>query len=361
MKVTVSNNKIPIHSETPIQKNFGKKDLVLWNNPYEIHMKIDPPNNLFAIIAVDTRYDKEVSFGGTRFAYYNSTYEAIEDAKKLAYSMSYKALFTKLPFRGSKVVLMRPRHSFDRKNYFLEFGKYIDSFKGKLFTGCDVGTTQKDMEIASLTSKYIINKVDPLSIATALSVKEAIMEGVNFKLGKEDLKDLRVLVQGIGKVGRFLALALKEAGARVSISDLDQKLLGSFAQDNDFEAIDSKSIFKKEYDVFAPSAIGGVINPSSLRKLKCKILCGAANNVLATPSMDLELHTKGILYIPDFIANVGGALVAGLTHLGKDETVAENWIKNTLPNRLRDILIYASKKNLPTEYAAKYILGKNFI
>jgi len=344
-------------------KLFGKNIDVLLNHQYDIHMKIEPQENLIAVVAIDTRSPHPTSFGGTRFSHYFSLSDGIKDAQKLAHAMTYKALFANLPFAGGKAVLFKPYHPIDRKNYFSIFGRYIESLNGKIITGCDSGVTQCDMRIASMHTKFISPVVkegdfDGLSWITALGVQHSMIAGIKFKFNKSELTGLRILVQGIGKVGKFLAKLLKDQEAQVTITDINMKDAIQFAEEHNLEVIDPNHVLHRKYDIFAPCAIGGIVNNKTFSKLKCSIICGAANNVLASPDMDEKLYENGILYVPDFAANVGGAVFAGMSYLGKTLQCAENWIKDNLENKITEILQYSEKNNLPTEQSVKYLLEK---
>lgn len=342
---------------------FTKKSDVILEHPCEIFLRLIPEENFFAIVAIDKTANHPTAFGGTRFAHYASLSDGIKDAQKLARAMTYKAAFANLPFSGGKVVLIKPSVPIDRSRYFSVFGKYIESINGKMVTGCDSGVNQEDMKVASQFCRYLTpdpqgEGFDGLSWITALGVKSSLDAAVKFKLKKDTVKGMRVLVQGIGKVGWFLAKLLKENGAIVTVTDINMKLAQEFASECGFEVIEPALMFDKEYDIFAPCAIGGVVSESSLSSLKCHIICGAANNILANLEMDTTLFKKDILYVPDFAANVGGAVFAGMNYLGKTLDQAEHWIMNNLEKKITDILSYSQEHKLPTEKSAKHLLNK---
>ncbi|MBX9786197.1 MAG: amino acid dehydrogenase [Alphaproteobacteria bacterium] len=363
-------NISPIKSTGSLEKIIRKDDKifmenidVLLNHQYDIHMRIEPQENLIAVVAIDKRSPHPTAFGGTRLSHYSSLSDGIKDAQKLAHAMTYKALFANLPFAGGKVVLFKPPHPIDRESYFSTFGRYIESLNGKMITGCDSGVTQDDMRITAMHTKFISPVVnegefDGLSWITALGVRHSMIAGIKFKFNKNEITGLRILIQGIGKVGKFLAKHLKDHGAQVTIADINMKDAIQFAKKYDLEVINPNHIFQREYDILSPCAIGGVVNNKTLSNLKCSIICGAANNVLASPDMDERLHRNGILYIPDFAANVGGAVFAGMNYLGKSLQCAENWIKDNLQNKITEILQYSQKYNIPTEQSVKYLIEK---
>jgi leucine dehydrogenase len=277
----------------------------------ELHFKLDKSTQLRAIVAIhDSRLGP--ALGGCRFIEYDSDDAAITDALRLARGMTYKAALAGLAHGGGKSVIVKPKRHFDRVALFSAFGRFIEDLRGHYITAEDSGTGLEDMEIIRTQTKNVTG-IDPShggsgdpSPFTALGVRRGIEACVKFKLGKSDLKDVHVAVQGVGHVGYHLCKELHAQGAKLTVADVDK--LKSERAKREFGAsittIDE--VANVECDVFAPCALGAGINDTTIPQLKAKIVAGAANNQLAEPRHGDDLHARGIVYAPDYAINAGG-------------------------------------------------------
>jgi leucine dehydrogenase len=277
----------------------------------EVHFKLDKSTHLRAIVAIhDSRMGP--ALGGCRFIEYDSDEAALTDALRLARGMTYKAALAGLAHGGGKSVIVKPKRHFDRVALFRAFGRFIEDLRGHYITAEDSGTGLEDMEIIRTQTKNVTG-IDPShggsgdpSPFTALGVRRGIEACVKFKLGKPDLKDVHVAVQGVGHVGYHLCKELHAQGAKLTVADVDK--LKSERAKRDFGAsittIDD--VANVECDVFAPCALGAGINDTTIPQLKAKIVAGAANNQLAEPRHGDDLHARGIVYAPDYAINAGG-------------------------------------------------------
>jgi leucine dehydrogenase len=277
----------------------------------EVHFKLDKSTQLRAIVAIhDSRMGP--ALGGCRFIEYDSDDAAITDALRLARGMTYKAALAGLAHGGGKSVLIRPKQHFDRVALFRAFGRFIEDLRGHYITAEDSGTGLEDMEIIRTQTKNVTG-IDPShggsgdpSPFTALGVRRGIEACVKFKLGKTDLKDVHVAIQGVGHVGYHLCKELHAQGAKLTVADVDK--LKSERAKREFGAsittIDD--VANVECDVFAPCALGAGINDTTIPQLKAKIVAGAANNQLAEARHGDDLHARGIVYAPDYAINAGG-------------------------------------------------------
>ncbi|HEY5934997.1 MAG TPA: Glu/Leu/Phe/Val dehydrogenase dimerization domain-containing protein [Kofleriaceae bacterium] len=293
----------------------------------EVHFKHDKSTQLRAIVAIhDSRLGP--ALGGCRFIEYDTDEAALVDALRLARGMTYKAAIAGLPHGGGKSVIIRPRHRFDRVALFRAFGKFIEDLRGHYITAEDSGTGLEDMEIVRTVTKHVTG-VDPShggsgdpSPFTALGVRRGIEACVKFKLGKPDLKDVHIAVQGVGHVGYHLCKELHAAGAKITVADVDK--LKSERAHREFGAsvVEIDDIPKLECDVFAPCALGAGINDTTVPHLKARIVAGAANNQLAEPRHGDDLHARGIIYAPDYVINAGGLINVAQEAKGYDPKIA---------------------------------------
>jgi leucine dehydrogenase len=283
----------------------------------EIHFKRDAASSLSAIIAVhDTRLGP--ALGGCRFIEYASEMDAITDALRLARGMTYKAAITGLALGGGKSVIIRPRQQFDRALLFRAFGKFVDDLGGHYITAEDSGTSIEDMEIIRTATKHVTGvkpehggSGDP-SPYTALGVRRGIEACVKFARGLDSIEGLSVAVQGVGHVGYHLCRELSALGARLLVADVDPLKAERAQREFGAEVVPLERIFDAECDVLAPCALGSALNDTTVPKLKCLIVAGAANNQLAEPRHGDDLMQRGILYAPDYAINAGGLInVAG--------------------------------------------------
>lgn len=289
----------------------------------EVHLKRDAASGLRAIVAIhDTRLGP--ALGGCRFIHYDSDEAALVDALRLARGMTYKAALAGIALGGGKSVIIRPRGEFDREALFRAFGRFVDDLGGRYITAEDSGTTLDDMDAIRSVTKHVTGvkpehggSGDP-SPFTALGVRRGIEACVKLALGKSSLEGVHVAVQGIGNVGYSLSRQLKELGAKLTVADIDPAKAERARLELGASVVPLDEIFGVECDVFAPCALGAVINDATLPRLRCKVVAGAANNQLAEPRHGTALMERGILYAPDYAINAGGLINVAEEHIGYD-------------------------------------------
>jgi leucine dehydrogenase len=253
------------------------------------------------------------SFGGIRRWSYFDEEQALRDCMRLARAMTYKCALAKLPAGGAKMVMLdRPHLDLPRAYRYL--GDVVQRLAGRFYTGPDVGTNSSELALVAERTRFV---TDPgpegpgeLAEATAAAVIAGIAAALRHLDGEEDWPRRTVVVQGLGEVGSKVALIARERGARVLASELDGERGRSLAQTAEFELLDPTAEFDQPCDVFAPCALGGILHDLSVLRLRCRIVAGAANNVLASPGHGEQLHERGVLYVPDFAIN-SGALIRG--------------------------------------------------
>ena len=289
----------------------------------EVHLRLDRATKLQAIVAIhDTRLGP--ALGGSRFVAYASEQAALTDALRLARGMTCKAALAGLPHGGGKAVIIQPQGEFDRAALLCSFGRFVDDLGGRYITTEDSGTSPDDMEIVRTQTRHVCGfgmqnggSGDP-SPFTALGVRRGIEACVARKLGRDDLRGLRVAVQGVGHVGYNLCRELAEAGAKLSVSDVRDELAERAAREFHAELVPSASIHRVECDVYAPCALGGALNDRTVPELRCAIVAGAANNQLASDHNGDQVHQRGILYAPDYAINAGGLINVAQEIIGYD-------------------------------------------
>jgi len=274
----------------------------------------DVASGYSGIIAIhSTRLGPAV--GGTRFWNYATEEEALIDALRLSRGMSYKCAIAGVPLGGGKSIILRDSKNIDREKLFRAHGRFVERFGGRYITAEDVGTTPADMATIALETSYVgglEGKGGDPSPWTSLGVYRAMQASAMHRWGNDDLQGKRVAIQGCGNVGYNLAKELHSAGAKLIVSDVDSAKVERLVTELDAIGVRPDEIYANEADIFAPCALGGIINDVTLPQLKVGIVCGGANNQLLEARHGDELEQRGIHYVPDYVANGGGVLSGGL-------------------------------------------------
>ena len=249
--------------------------------------------------------------GGTRFWNYASEAEAITDVLRLSQGMTYKTALAGLPLGGGKSIIIGDNRTPNREALLRAHGRFVETLKGRYITAEDVGTSPADMEIMRRETQYVAGLAgqsgDP-SPSTARGVFRAIQASSRFVWDTDDLAGRTVAIQGCGNVGYNLAKWLHDSGAKLIVTDVNSANLARVAGEFAAETVQPQEIFNVQADIFAPCALGGVINDQTIPELKVNVVAGAANNQLLEPRHGTMLRERNILYAPDYVANVGGVL-----------------------------------------------------
>ncbi|MGC1183233.1 Leu/Phe/Val dehydrogenase [Legionella sp.] len=319
----------------------------------DLHFKVDPETGMKAIIAIhNTKLGP--ALGGCRFIEYPNTAAALKDVMRLARGMSYKAASVNLPLGGGKSVLIKPKGSFDRAGYMHQFGKFVHELNGRYITALDSGTVLSDMDIISEHTPYVasLSKYDgDPSPSTALGILRGIQAAVAFKLDKNNLKGVHVAIQGLGHVGYLLAKHLHELDATLTVADLSSSAVEQAVKEFNAKPVSTDQIHKVPCDVFAPCALGAIINDITIPQLQTTIIAGAANNQLAHTYHGKILHDKGILFAVDYVINAGGLIFAASKYLLTPESQINEQI-NQIHTHLLEIFTRSTKENIPTSEIA---------
>jgi leucine dehydrogenase len=251
------------------------------------------------------------ALGGTRFWRYASDTEAMRDVLRLSRGMTYKAAVAGLDLGGGKSIIIGDNKTPDREGIFRAHGRHIDALGGRYITAEDVGTSPADMEYVNQETQHVVGLAgrsgDP-SPVTAFGVFRGIQACVTFRYGSDSLTDKLVLVQGVGHVGYHLCKLLHEAGAKLVVSDIDVERVKRVVEDFGATGAAAGDLYGMKADIFAPCALGAVINDGTVHTLDVDIVAGAANNQLAEDVHGDILHDRDVIYAPDYVINSGGLI-----------------------------------------------------
>ena len=263
----------------------------------------DAPSGLRAIVAIHSTA-LGPALGGTRFYPFATEEDALRDVLRLSRGMTYKAAAAGLDLGGGKAVIIGDPQRDKSERMLRAYGRFIDSLGGRYVTAEDVGTSREDMDIVRRETRWVTGvskrlggSGDP-SPVTAYGVFRGLRACAEEGLGAPSLEGLRVVIQGVGKVGYHLAKHLVEEGARVTVADVDVDAVALAVKDLDVDTAEPEKAHAVETEIYAPCALGGVIRDDTLPELKCRIVAGAANNQLDRPDHGDALADLGILYAP---------------------------------------------------------------
>jgi leucine dehydrogenase len=297
--------------------------------------------------------------GGTRYWHYASGDEALTDALRLARGMTSKNALAGLPWGGGKSVIVRSRaddEPINREALFRAHGKLIEVLGGNYITAEDVGTSPADMEYVLMETRHVAglkNRSGDPSPHTARGVFRAMQAAARYRWGNDDLAGKTVAIQGCGHVGYHLARELYQAGAKLIISDVDRQRVDRVARDFRARAVTVDDIYSVEADIFAPCALGGILNDQTIPRIGAQLIVGGANNQLLEPRHGQQLDQRGLLYAPDYAANAGGVIHGCcIEMLGWDPKRTSERIDNTIYETLSRIFRMAHDEGISPSQAA---------
>ncbi|WP_299180615.1 amino acid dehydrogenase [uncultured Neptuniibacter sp.] len=310
------------------------------NGAQRLHFCSDPATGLKAIIAIHSTL-RGPAIGGCRFISYQNDNDAITDAMRLARGMSYKSALAGLPHGGAKSVLIYPDHPFDRAALMQQFGQFVTELGGEYITAMDSGTQISDMDNISMKTRWVTctSEIGDPSPHTALGVFEGIKASVKFKLGLQSLSGLHVTIQGVGHVGYEVARLLHQAGAILTVSDMNTEPVKRCQRDFQASAVAPDDIYSVPAEVFCPCGLGAILNDEHISQLQVPIIAGSANNQLAQEHHGDQLKDKGILYAPDYLINSGGLIFVALQYAKQPAAMIRNKVI-----RIGDSLLHLYKE-----------------
>ncbi len=304
------------------------------------------------------------ALGGCRMWNYETEADALEDVLRLSRGMTYKCAVSGVTYGGGKAVIIGDPKKEKSDELFQAFGTFIETLKGRYYTGTDVGTVGMDFVSAAKQTKYVVGLPEEYggsgnsAVITAYGVWKAMKATAKEKFGTDELTGLTIAIQGIGKVGRHLTQILIEEGAKLVVTDIfKDNVLNITELYPDVQVVEPNQIYDVQCDIFSPNALGAVINDDTIPRFRCKAIVGAANNVLAEERHGLDLHQREILYAPDYVANAGGLIqVADELHGYNKERAFRN--ASLIYNTLEQIYNISKEQNIPTNQAANLLVEK---
>ncbi|MEW9500362.1 branched-chain amino acid dehydrogenase [Jeotgalibacillus marinus] len=316
----------------------------------------DKNSGLKAIIAIhDTTLGP--ALGGTRMWTYDSEEDAIEDALRLAKGMTYKNAAAGLNLGGGKTVIIGDPLKDKNEEMFRAFGRYIQGLAGRYITAEDVGTTVKDMDIIHEETDYV-NGISPAfgssgnpSPVTAYGVYRGIKAAAMEAYGDDSLEGKTIAVQGVGNVAFTLCRHLHEEGAKLIVTDINKAAVQRAVEEFGAQAVEPNEIYGVQCDIFAPCALGGIINDDTLEVLKASVVAGAANNQLKETRHGDTLHERGIVYAPDYVINAGGVINVADELYGYNRERAMQNVEKIYDN-VAKVFEIASRDGVPSYVAA---------
>lgn len=324
-----------------------------------IHAFHDETSGLKCLIAIHSTALGPAA-GGCRMWDYASSDAMLTDVLRLSQGMSYKNAMAGIPHGGGKAVIWGDPKTQKSDALFRAFGQKVHSLQGKYYSAIDVGITVQDVEIIAQETPFVAGVPttrSPIaggspSPITAIGVFKGIKATLARVFGTDDLNGRTIAVQGIGSVGGAVCQYLAEEGANLILTDIDVDAVADLAKHLGAKAVSPEEIYKVEADLFSPNALGGVINPDTIKTLKVKAIAGGANNQLLTPDMGTALSDAGILYAPDYVINGGGIINVASEISG---SYSRDWVLgkvDKMVETLGNVLDEALSKGLPTHQVA---------
>jgi leucine dehydrogenase len=334
-----------------------------------LHFVQDPDTGLQAIIAIHSTALGPAA-GGCRRWNYASDDDAITDALRLSRGMTYKNAIAELEFGGGKAVILANDQAPKSEALFRAFGRAVESLNGRYITAEDVGCSVDDMHHVNKETNYVSGLPksgdsaggDPSPI-TAYGVFLGVEAAVEARLGADSLEGVRVAVQGVGHVGLHLCRLLSDAGAVLTVADVNRANLKLASDELPVTVVAPTEILYADVDVLAPCALGNILTSTTIPKIKAKVIAGGANNQLATEGDGARLAERNILYAPDYVINAGGIVNVAHEYYGESSEERVRADVRKIPDRLRAIFEEAEQTGKPTnliadELARQIVAGK---
>jgi leucine dehydrogenase len=327
-----------------------------------LHLFTDPTSGLKAVIAVHSTTLGPAA-GGVRFWHYADDSRAITDALRLSRGMSYKNAMAGLDLGGGKGVVLADRPGATISNdQLVAFGRAVESLGGRYVTAEDVGMSEARMKVIAGETRYVSGLPVAQGAAggdpgpyTAHGVYLGVRAAAKRGLGTDDVKGVRVAIQGLGSVGGGLARLLAKDGAILTLADVDQARAERMAAELGATTVAPDAILSADVDIVSPNALGAILTERSIPTLKAKIVAGGANNQLETRADGQRLHDAGIVYAPDYVINAGGIINVGLEYLGHGDEAEVMARIAQIPGRLDQVLDEADTSGDPTAEVADRI------
>ncbi len=321
----------------------------------------DKKGRLRGFVAVHRSGAKNLSFGGTRFLKYDTTTDALRDALRLSKMMSYKCALAGINYGGAKgVIIDNPKLS-SKKDVIVDYARAVDYLGGRYISGADVGITWEDSQLMKKHTPYVGGFSRDITKETGVGIMFALEANLQEVFGSIKLEERTFAIQGVGKIGADVLARLYPYAKEIIIADIDPKKIAQAKKKfPKVRVVEPKEIISQKVDVFVPCALSGVLNKKTLSSLKCKIICGGANNQLESDEIATKLHEKKILYAPDYVVNAGG-LISVIDEYESEDYNNERILKRleNIKYTLKKIFTQSKKKNISSVTVANKI-AENF-
>lgn len=298
------------------------------------------------------------ALGGVRMWNYATEQEALIDVLRLSRGMTYKSAVAGINLGGGKAVIIGDPKKIKTEALLRSFGKFIDNLGGKYITAEDVSMNSRDMEIIHMETDYVTGLPETMggsgdpSPVTAMGVWMGMKASAKQVYGNDSLNGKKVIVQGLGNVGKHLVEYLIREGAVVFVFDIDEEKIKNISRTFSVKVLSANEVYSIDADIYAPCALGATVNSKTLEQLKVRIICGSANNQLADEKIHGQMvEEKGILYAPDFVVNAGGIINVyyELEGYNRERAIAHAERIYDTTTRVFEI---AKKEKIPTYLAA---------
>ncbi len=337
---------------------MGVFDHAEFDNHESLHFFDDAATGLRAIIAIHSTALGPGAGGCRRWTYAKDA-DAITDALRLSRGMTYKNAVAGLPFGGGKAVILATDDAPKSPELFAAFGRAVDSLGGRYITAEDVGVSVDDMRHVREQTEFVSglpqsgnNAGGDPSPWTAVGVFLGIEAAVKARLGKDSLEGMSIAVQGVGHVGAHLCRLLHEAGATLTVADVNRRNLNAVTAELPATVVAPHDILFADVDVLAPCALGNVLTSATIPNITAKVIAGAANNQLSTEEDGKRLAARDILYAPDYVINAGGIISVWHEYHGDSSEDAVRQDIDRIPERLAALFAESEKTGRPTNELA---------
>lgn len=344
-------------------------DLPDFDDHEGVHLFRDSVSGLTAVIAIHST-NLGPAAGGVRFWHYADNDQGITDALRLSRGMSYKNAMAGLPLGGGKGVVLAGAPGETISATQLEaFGTAVESLGGRYITAEDVGMSVASMQTIATRTRYVSGL--PVSAGrvggdpgpfTASGVHQGVKAAARRGLGAASMAGVHVAIQGVGSVGGGLARLLAADGAKLTLADVNADKARALAAELGADTVASEEILSLDADLLSPCALGAVLTQHSIADLQAKVVAGAANNQLATPEDGVRLHTRGVLFAPDYVINAGGIINVALEYLGQGDPAEVAARIARIPERLIDIWDESDRTGVPpsdvADAMARRLIGR---
>ena len=324
----------------------------------------DAKSGLKAIIAIHNT-NLGPALGGCRMWPYATDEEALRDVLRLSKGMTYKSAVANIKLGGGKAVIIGNHRTHKTRELLLAMGDFVESLGGRYITAEDSGTSVADMKVIGERTRFAGGVVegtehggDP-SPTTAYGTFVGLKAAAKFRLGADSVKGLKVAIQGVGNVGYRLAKHLHDEGAELVVSDIFAENTERAVRELGARVVEGEAIFEQDVDVFAPCALGAIINDSTIDRIRASVIAGAANNQLAEERHGELLRAREILYAPDYVINAGGIIDVYYQRTGGSAEALKHHVEG-IGDTLTEIFTRASEQQQPTGLLANKIAEERF-